>query len=295
NTLKIKNLDNVCILGLGLVGGSLALALESAEIEVIRTGWSRSESTRDFACENAVVDKVYDTPEEAVREAGVVVLAGPISCFAGQFKQIADFLPKGCIVTDVGSTKRQVAKWAKKYLPDHVDFVGSHPMAGSEQQGIEFARGDLFNGGFCFVTPTEESKASSVTVMKQIWQALNMKVIEMTSQEHDQTVAMISHLPHIIAASLVNISDLKQIVYCGKGFLDTTRIASGPENVWRDILMTNSSNTARSIDKLIKDLTRYRDMLKAKDADAIESKLLDARQRRNELVEIKMQRKELPE
>ena len=293
--MKIKNLDNVCILGLGLIGGSLALSLESADIEVIRTGWSRSESSRNFAAENAVVDKVYDTPEEAVQNASMVVLAGPISCFASQLKQIAGFLPKGCIVTDVGSTKRQVAAWAKKYLPDHVDFVGSHPMAGSEQQGIEFARGDLFDGAFCFVTPTEKSKKSATAVIKQMWQALDMKVIEMMPQQHDQTVAMISHLPHIMAASLVNISDLEQIVFCGKGFLDTTRIASGPENVWRDILITNSSNVARSIDKVIKDLSHYRDILKAKDADAIEKKLLVARQMRNELVEMKLQRKELPE
>ncbi len=293
--MKIKNLDNVCILGLGLIGGSLALSLESAEIEVIRTGWSRSQSTRDFAKDNSVVDFVFDTPEEAVKDANVVVLAGPICCFADQLKQIAPFLPDKCIVTDVGSTKKQIASWAKKYLPDRVDFVGSHPMAGSEQQGIEFARGDLFDGAFCFVTPTAKSKESSVTAIKQMWRALEMKVIEMAPQQHDQTVAMISHLPHILAASLVNISDLEQIVYCGKGFLDTTRIASGPENVWRDILMTNAANSARSIDKLIKDLSHYRDILKGKDADAIEKKLLEARQKRNKLVEMKLQRKELPE
>ena len=293
--MKIKNLDNVCILGLGLIGGSLALALESADIEVIRTGWSRSKSTRDFAIDNSVVDKIYDSPEEAVKDASVVVLAGPISCFGDQLKQIADHLPKGCIVTDVGSTKRQVAAWAKKYLPDHVEFIGSHPMAGSEQQGIEFARGDLFNGAFCFVTPTGNNNDSSVAAIKGMWQALHMKVIEMTPQKHDQTVAMISHLPHIMAASLVNISDMEQIVYCGKGFLDTTRIASGPENVWRDILMTNATNAARSIDTIIKDLTHYRDILKAKDGDSIEQKLLIARQKRNELVEMKLQRKELPE
>ena len=293
--MKIKNLDNVCILGLGLIGGSLALSLESADIDVIRTGWSRSKSTRDFATENSVVDKVFDTPEEAVKNANLVVLAGPISCFADQLKQIASYLPDKCIVTDVGSTKRQISTWAKKYLPEHVDFVGSHPMAGSEQQGIEFARGDLFDGAFCFVTPSEKSSESSILAIKQMWRALDMKVIEMTPQQHDQTVAMISHLPHILAASLVNISDLEQIVYCGKGFLDTTRIASGPENVWRDILMTNAANSARSIDKLIKDLSLYRDILKEKDADAIEKKLLEARQKRNELVEMKLQRKELPE
>ncbi len=293
--MKTNNLNNISILGLGLIGGSLALALDSAENPVIRTGWSRSQSTRDFARDNHVVDIICQTPEEAVSTADMVVLAGPISSFAGQMKQIADFLPENCIVTDVGSTKSEIHRWAKKHLPKHARFVGSHPMAGSEQQGIEFARADLFEGAFCFVTPTDDSDPEAVELVKKVWKKLNMRVIEISPQKHDQTVAMISHLPHVIASSLVNISDLEQIIYCGKGFLDTTRIASGPENVWRDILMTNPTNVARSIDKMIKSLTVIRDQLKAKNGDEIEKMLADARIKRNELVELKLQRKELPE
>lgn len=277
------------------MGGSLALALESLEIKVIRTGWSRSESTRNFARDNGVVDIICQTPEEAVKTADLVVLAGPISCFASQMKQIADYLPDNCIVTDVGSTKGQICKWGSKYLPGHVRFVGSHPMAGSEQQGIEFARADLFNGAFCFVTPDKKSCPEAVKTVHGLWKKLNMRVVEISPQKHDQTVAMISHLPHVLASSLVGISDLHQIVFCGKGFLDTTRIASGPENVWRDILMSNPTNIAKSIDKLIDNLTEIRDNLRSKDGDAIEKMLADARIKRNELVELKMQRKELPE
>ena len=293
--MKTNKLNNITILGLGLIGGSVSLALDSVEIEVIRTGWSRSESTRAFARDNGVADYVFDTPEEAVKNADLVILAGPISCFPGQMKQIADSLPKNCIVTDVGSTKKEISKWASKYLPEHARFVGSHPMAGSEQQGIEFARADLLDGAFCIVTPDKDSCPQAVETVKNMWDMLNMRVIEMPPQKHDQTVAMISHLPHVLASSLVNISDMKQIVYCGKGFLDTTRIASGPENVWRDILMSNPANVAKSIDKIIENLSVIRDNLKAKDADAIEKMLADARVKRNDLVEIKLQRKELPE
>ncbi len=277
------------------MGGSLALALDSLEFEVIRTGWSRSESTRSFARDNRVVDIVCETPEEAVKNADLVVLAGPISCFAGQMKQIAPYLPENCIVTDVGSTKKEICKWAAKFLPQNVHFVGSHPMAGSEQQGIEFARADLFNGAFCFVTPDKNSSPAAVQTVRGLWEKLGMRMVEMSPLQHDQTVAMMSHLPHVMASSLVSISDMKQIIFCGKGFLDTTRIASGPENVWRDILMSNPTNVAKAIDKIINNLTEIRDNLRAKDGDAIEKMLADARVKRNELVELKLQRKELPE
>lgn len=288
------HLENVCLVGLGLLGGSLGLAVNRVFPTARRVGYSHRASTRQRALEAGAVDEVHEDVATAVAGAQLVVLASPIGTFETLFREIAPALPDGCLVTDVGSTKVWPARWARRALPARVTFLGSHPMAGSEQRGVDFARADLFDAANCILTPTARTPAAAVSFLRQFWEALGMRVSTMSPTQHDRVLARISHLPHVLAMALVNCSDPQEMLLCGKGFLDTTRIASGPPSVWRDILMSNAENTARAIDRLVKELTQVQAALRANRADKVTRQLGAAQDKRNQLVERKLKRKELP-
>jgi len=292
--MKIKDLENVSIIGLGLLGGSLGLALDRVFSHVKRVGFSHRLITRKRALDAQVVDVCCDTVAQAVKDAQLVVLSSPIGTFPALMQEMASSLPAGCVVTDVGSTKVLPVSWARKFLPRSVEFIGSHPMAGSEQRGVDFARADLFDGAHCFVTPTPKTKKQTLVFLQQFWQAIGMRVSPMTPAMHDRLLARISHLPHVLAMTLVNCSDPSETLLCGKGFLDTTRIASGPTSIWQDILMGNAKHTASAVKRVIKELSRVQKALEEGDEKAITTMLNKARTRRNELVEKKIQRRELP-
>jgi len=275
------------------LGGSLGLAVGSALPGVRRVGYSHREVTVGKALELGVIDESCSTVAQAVRGARLVVLASPIGTFEEIMRKMDGHLAAGCIVTDVGSTKVLPVRLAGKYLRGDVEFVGSHPMAGSEQRGVEFSRGDLFFGARCIVTPTAKVKKQTVKFLEEFWTSIGMRVSHMTATRHDRVMGRISHLPHILAMSLLNISDPEQMLLCGKGFLDTTRIASGPINVWRDILTANAGNTEAAIGKLIKELAKAQKVLRQGDGKAIERLLGKAREKRNDLVEKKIQQGEL--
>ncbi|MBI9018424.1 MAG: prephenate dehydrogenase/arogenate dehydrogenase family protein [Phycisphaerae bacterium] len=291
--MKINDLDNIAILGMGLLGGSLGMAIEKTMHQVTRTGYSRSLSSAEKAKKSGGLDIVCETVPEAVKDAQLVVLCSPLGTFEGLMEAMADHLKPGCIVTDVGSTKVLPRDLAKKILPKHVEFLGSHPMAGSEQQGVDFAMADLFEGANCILTPEKKNKVETLKFLHDFWSTLGMMVCEMTPAVHDKTVAAISHLPQVIAASLMNISKEKQMEICGKGFLDTTRIASGPEGMWRDILMSNAGNVADNIDRMINELSSVRDILRKNDDKKIYNKLGKARAKRSELLKQKLRTREL--
>ncbi len=293
--MKINELESVTIIGLGLLGGSVGLAIDRVFPHIKRVGFSHRQVTRSKALEAGVVDLVCEAVAEAVEGADLVILASPIGTFSDLMGQMADHLRCGAIVTDVGSTKVLPVRWGQKKLKGKAEFLGSHPMAGSEQRGVEFSRADLFDGAHCILTPTENTKKSTVKLLSDFWQALGMRVCQMSPSEHDKVLARISHLPHVLAAALINCSELDQMMLCGKGFLDTTRIASGPAGVWRDILMANASNGAAAVGRLIRELEKVQKTLKEKDDKRIVQMLTKAQQKRNELIEKKMLRKELPE
>ncbi|MBN2211140.1 MAG: prephenate dehydrogenase/arogenate dehydrogenase family protein [Sedimentisphaerales bacterium] len=292
--MQDNKLEKISVLGLGLLGGSLGLAVDRAYPQVRRVGYSHRAVTREKALEAGAVDEIRDTVACAVAEADMVVLASPIGTFAELMEEMAEHLPAGCLVTDVGSTKVLPVRWARRNLPKRVVFIGSHPMAGSEQRGMEFARADLFDDAHCIITPTKGTPAVRVEQLKAFWQALNMRVEVMTPAVHDRVLARISHLPHVLAAALMNHSAMGDMLLCGKGFLDTTRIASGPAGVWRDILLSNAEHTDKAIDQLIGQLQMWQKKLRQGDEKAIYQLLEKARVTRNELVERKLTRKELP-
>ncbi|MFA5292640.1 MAG: prephenate dehydrogenase/arogenate dehydrogenase family protein [Phycisphaerae bacterium] len=289
----MKDLRQVTVIGLGLLGSSITLAIGRSNLGIKTAGFSHRASTRRRAKRLGVADCVFDDIRKSAADADVVILATPICTFEEIFKTIGPALKKGCIVTDVGSTKVLPHKWAKKNLPKYVSYVGSHPIAGSEQRGVDFGRDDLFDGAACLITKDASTNSSAVKTLKKFWASLGCKVSTMSPQQHDKILGNVSHLPHALAAALLNASDLKQLKFSGKGFIDTSRIASGPANIWADIFYTNSANICKGIDNVIKELGKLKKAAKLKNKSKIEKLLSLARDKRARLMEYKVSKKEL--
>ncbi len=289
----MKDLRQTTVIGLGLLGGSITLAILRSFSGVKTVGYAHRASTRAKAGELAIASEIVDDIKMSVSNADLVVLATPICTFEKIFNQISDALPAGCIVTDVGSTKVLPHRWAAKKLPKTVHYVGSHPVAGSEQRGVEFARDDLFDRAVCILTATKKTNSRAVQTLRKFWSELGCSVKLMTPAEHDRIFANISHLPHIAAAALININDIETLKFAGQGFIDTSRIASGPANIWADVLLTNASNTTKGIDKIISELLKLKKVIKAGDKKQIEKLLQKARSKRAALINYKIKKKEL--
>ena len=287
------NLRKVTVIGLGLLGGSICLAISRAISGVQAVSFSHRASTRAKARRLNISNEVFDDIQASVANADLVILATPICTFETIFKEIADALPAGCIVTDVGSTKVVPQRWADRLLPKTIHYIGSHPIAGSEQRGVEFSRDDLFEKALCILTTTKTTHKQSVRILKEFWSALGCFVKIMSPAEHDRIFANVSHLPHLTAAALVNASDAKELLFAGKGFMDSSRIASGPANIWADVLLTNGKNVSRGIDRLTKELAKIKKAIGSGNRKQIEKLLDNARAKRSKLVEYKMSRKEL--
>jgi len=234
----VKGLRQITVAGLGLLGGSIALSVLRSFPRIKVVGCTHRPSTRRKARELAVAMEIVGDLKQGVCEADLVIFATPICTFEGVFGEIAESLPEGCIVTDVGSTKVLPHRWAAKMLPRRVHYVGSHPIAGSEQRGVEFARDDLFADAMCVLTTTDKSDRGAVRTLKEFWSELGCVVKLMRPAEHDKIFANVSHLPHIAAAALINASCSEELKFAGKGFIDTSRIASGPVNIWTYCLLT---------------------------------------------------------
>jgi prephenate dehydrogenase len=289
----MKDLKQLSIIGLGLLGGSVSLAVLRSFAQVKVIGYSHRPSTRKKARKLAVSSDVVDCLKLSVSCADLVILATPIMTFEKIFSEIADSLPDGCIVTDVGSTKMLPHRWAAKKLPKRIHYIGSHPIAGSEQRGIVFARDDLFEGAMCILTTTKKTDRQALQTLKSFWSKLGCSVKSMTPIEHDRIFANVSHLPHITAAALINANNNEELKFAGKGFIDTSRLASGPANIWSDVLLTNVNNATKGIDKIIAELVKIKKAIKKENKKQIEQLLEKARTKRAILIKYKYKKKEL--
>jgi len=289
----LRDLKQITVIGLGLLGGSMTLAVLRTFSGVKAVGYTHRAGTRRKARELAVAGEIVDDINKSVSGADIVILATPVCTFEEIFRTISGALPKGCIVTDVGSTKVLPHRWAAKRLPKSVHYVGSHPIAGSEQRGVEFARDDLFDRAICILTKTKDTNRQAVQTLKRFWSELGCSVQLMTPAEHDRIFADVSHLPHITTAALINTNNSEALKFAGKGFIDTSRIASGPVNIWADVLLTNAKNSTRGIDKIIVELRRLQKAIKSGDKKQIEKLLKAASDKRAKLMKYKIKRKEL--
>ena len=268
----------VTIIGLGLIGGSLALAIKEKRMAKEIVGVSRRPSTIRQALALKIVDQATLNVKEGIKGSDLVILATPVIKIIDIAREISGFLKKdlltltfsteerrkaeGVIITDVGSTKKKIVRTIESILPDTVNFVGSHPLAGSEKSGLTYMDKDLFKGAYCILTETKRTNPETLNKIKKFWNRLGLKVEIMSPQRHDRIISRLSHLPHAVSVALSNTCGKKDLQLAAGGFKDTTRIASGRPELWKDIFITNRKNIARDIRVLKKELSKIEIALK---------------------------------
>ena len=262
----METLARVAVLGLGLMGGSLGLALREKGLAASIAGYDAAPGTAERAIARGAIDEACSSPVEAVAGADLIVLAAPVLAERELLAAIASSLSPAAIVTDLGSTKRQVVEWARELLPGPSRFVGGHPMAGREQSGIEAASAGLFQGAVWCLTPAPEADAGAVRLVSELARELGAAPLVLNAAEHDVLVAGASHLPLVAAAALVRTAvgsaDWERLrSLAAGGFRDTTRVASGDVRMARDICLTNRDAIARWLDRYIAELSRAREVI----------------------------------
>lgn len=258
---------------MGLIGASLALAMKDRSLTSHISGHGRSEDNLKKAMERGVIDSYSLDPARACEGADLVVLATPVGTFKSLVKTIKGTLKKGAVVTDVGSVKGFLAHDLDDLMPEGVNYVACHPIAGSEQSGIETARADLFVGRRCVVTGTRNMDEEAFNKVWGLWSTLGSKLELMTPEEHDHIFGLVSHLPHVAAYAIMNaIADVDpgSLKYAGNGFKDITRIAASSPVIWRDICAFNSENLIKALDMLKANIEGLATYLREGDYEALE-------------------------
>jgi len=279
-------LSKLSILGPGLLGGSIGLAARHRKVAKRVAIWARRPEAADQAYQLGAADEATNDLAKVVADAELVVLATPLGVMRTLVDQVRPSLPDGCVVTDVGSVKYPIVNELSDALRGKARFVGSHPMAGSEQSGIEAARRDLFENAVCIVTPREDTDKAALEVVYDFWKALGCSVKTLAPLEHDEIVARISHLPHLVAAAVVNVvcnDGAHPLNFVGPGFKDFTRIAGGPFEMWTEICLENRKEIGRALDTLIEELGKVRAAVENSDAVELRTMLKRAKHFRDEL------------
>lgn len=273
------------IIGVGLLGGSLAMAAKRAHLVGEVVGVGHRTSTLEEARRIGAVDSFTTDPAEGVSGADIVVFCTPVGLFGPIMHKCAGNLKEGCIITDVGSTKTEPLAALASHLPPHCHLVGGHPLAGSELRGIGAASAELFEGATVFIVPADDTAAEPIEHLERLWQAVGARTRRISAEKHDLMLARTSHLPHLTAALLAASLEPGDEQAAGKGFLDTTRVASGDPALWRDIFLTNQSGIFAALDRLESLAAQFRQALQAGDGRAIESLLSLAKRRRDSLLD----------
>lgn len=281
----------IAIFGVGLIGGSLALCFKGKPgIRVV--GHSPNPASVEKYLKRGVVDEATTSMREAAEDADVIFLCVPVGLLESYLMQLLELpLKKGCIITDVGSTKGAIDRRARQVMPDDIYFIGGHPMAGSERSGVEAASTFLFENAFYVLTPNENVPEDVYQKLEKLLTYTRARIIRVDAQLHDEIVGAISHLPHIIAVALVNQvakynekNSLYENLAAG-GFRDITRIASSDPVVWRDILLDNKAVLLELLDDWNEEIRQFRQLLVSEDADGIEEQFAQAAKFRNRLPE----------
>lgn len=277
------------IVGVGLIGGSLARVCRKKAMAEELVGVGRKKANLELALELGVIDRWTHDVEEGVAGADGVLLATPVGSFLTLARQMAPHLEEGCLVTDAGSTKGTLVGALEEVLQPRARFVGGHPIAGTEKSGVEASFETLFEGYRCILTPTARTDPEALALVKALWEACGMDVVSMEPVTHDCLMAAISHLPHMVAYALVHAAkDLsfnghEPMAYSAGGFRDFTRIAASDPVMWRDICLNNREPLVAMIDRFSDCLAEVRRAVEAGDGAGLEE-LFEAAQRVRELL-----------
>lgn len=278
--------NKVTILGVGLIGASFALALKKGKLCNHITGYGRSENNLKKAKRLKIIDSYNLDAKKACSDSDLIVFSVPVGKFLETAGKIKGSLKKGALVTDVGSVKGRLVRDMESAMPRGVNFVGGHPIAGSNKNGIGAASAELFSGAQCIVTPTKKTDLKALKKITALWKSLGARTVNLDADEHDRVYAAVSHLPHIIAYTIINtVGDINSsyLKYAGAGFKDTTRIASSSPELWRDICLMNRENLLEFIELFKKHLDSIGRYLQKSDSDALEKEFKKARTLREDV------------
>ena len=281
-----KTIGHLVIVGVGLIGGSVSLSLKRAGFVRRVTGVGRSRDNLELAKRLGVVDGWTHDLAEAVRDADMVLLAVPMTAYDSVFQAMAETLPATAVVTDAGSTKQSAIEAANRHLPSPERFIAAHPIAGTEHSGAGAAFAELFEGQHCIITPTADSDAEALTRVTQMWEVTGSRITLMDAAEHDQALASVSHLPHLVSFALVNA--VRRLApgddpfrFAAGGFRDFTRIASSSPEMWRDIALCNGPALLQRIEALQGELSALARAVKEGDGDCLLDEFRQAKQARD--------------
>ncbi len=282
-------MQTVAILGLGLMGSSLGLALKKRGFDGEIRAYARRQETCDQALALGVADVAFTDPAEAVRGADISVVCVPIQTIPSLIESCLSAFKAGAIITDVGSTKAELLDLMAPILSDRdLHFIGSHPIAGSEKTGVDAGSADLYDGRMTIVTPSESVSEVALKSVCDLWEMTGSTICKMDALAHDSMMARTSHLPHLAAAALVLTVDRdgENAAFCGTGFKDTTRVASGSSVVWRDIVATNRQPIIQECEALQRSLGELITILKDDDSARIEAWLAEAARKRDAILKV---------
>lgn len=268
--------NKLCLIGIGLIGSSIARAarLHGLADEIVCS--ARTHDTRRTALELGIVDHAFESPIEAVKGADLIIFCSPIGTYAALAAECAPGFEKGAIVSDVGSVKKMVIEAIEPHIPDGVDFVAGHPVAGTEKSGPAAGFAELFEKRWCILTPSKKSSAAAVEKLTQFWTAIGSNVETMDAAHHDLVLAITSHVPHLIAYNIVGTADDMEevtqsevIKYSAGGFRDFTRIAASDPTMWRDVFLNNKEAVLEMLGRFTEDLSALQRAIRWGDGDAL--------------------------
>jgi len=273
----------VTIVGVGLIGGSVGKALCQRQLSERVIGVGRQREELEFARQRNIIHEWTHSLAEGVSQSELVVVCVPVDQIASCICEAASYMPAGGLITDVGSTKRNIVSAVEGRLPPQVEYVPAHPLAGSEKSGARYACADLFQQRRVILTPTPQNTPRGLARIHSFWAALGAETLEMTAEDHDRMVAAISHLPHVLAASLVLATPPQWLPFAASGFRDTTRIAAGDARLWSAILHANRDLLQELVNEWEQQLVLFRHFLETGNVSGLQEWLARAQQVRHAL------------
>jgi cyclohexadieny/prephenate dehydrogenase len=287
-----KIYDRVALIGLGLIAGSMSHAIKRAGLANEVVGYARSSESRDIAREIGLCDRICDTAQDAVKDADLVVLCVPVGAMAAVAAEIGPSLKPGCTVSDVGSVKQAVIDAVAPHLPSGTHFIPAHPLAGTEHSGPRSGFAELFDNRWCIVVPSADTDKVALEQLRALWVAMGSNVEEMDAEHHDRVLAVTSHIPHLIAYTMVGVADdlgrvtdSEVIQYSAAGFRDFTRIASSDPTMWRDVFLANKDATLEILGRFTEELFALQRAIRQGDGDHLHEYFTHTREIRRGIIE----------
>jgi len=280
---KPHEFETLAIVGVGLIGGSIGLAARARGLARTVVGVGRKQARLDEARRRGVIDEAVVELAAAASRADLTIFCTPVDRIIAGVREAAKVTKPGALITDAGSVKGSICRALETGLPQSVEFVGSHPLAGSEKQGFEHADEALFEDRVCVLTPVKTNSRRAVERISEFWKGLGSTVVEISPESHDQALAETSHLPHLVAAALATTLSAENEALAATGFRDTTRIASGDADLWAAILMGNRDQVLASLSRYGESLAHFRRAIEQNDASALKLLLKAAKIRREQM------------